>query len=42
MSFVADIAEAKQWQDHGASSFLLQSDQAFLLAGAAKLVTTLR
>jgi len=40
--FVADLAEAKQWQDHGASLFLLQSDQAFLLAGAAKLAAALR
>jgi len=40
--FVADVAEAKQWQDHGASLFLLQSDQAFLLAGAAKLAAALR
>ena len=40
--FVTDVAEAKQWQDHGASLFLLQSDQAFLLAGAANLVSALR
>ncbi len=40
--FVADVAEAKQWQDHGASLFLLQSDQAFLLAGAAKLAAAFR
>ncbi len=40
--FVADVAEAKQWQDHGASLFLLQSDQAFLLAGAANLTAALR
>ncbi len=40
--FVTDVAEAKQWQDHGASLFLLQSDQAFLLAGAAKLAAALR
>ncbi len=40
--FVADVAEAKQWQDHGASLFLLQSDQSFLLAGARDLVSALR
>ena len=40
--FVTDVAEAKRWQDHGASLFLLQSDQAFLLAGAAKLAAALR
>ena len=40
--FVTDVAEAKQWQDHGASLFLLQSDQAFLLAGAAKLAAAFR
>ncbi len=40
--YVADVAEAKQWQDHGASLFLLQSDQAFLLAGAAKLAAAFR
>jgi len=40
--FVADVAEAAQWQDHGASFFLLQSDQAFLLAGAAKLAAAFR
>ncbi len=40
--FVSDVAEAKQWQDHGASLFLLQSDQAFLLAGAARLAAALR
>ncbi len=40
--FVADVAEAKQWRDHGASLFLLQSDQAFLLAGARDLVSALR
>ena len=40
--FVADLAEAKQWQDHGASLFLLQSDQSFLLAGAAKLAAAFR
>jgi 2-keto-3-deoxy-L-rhamnonate aldolase RhmA len=40
--FVADVAEAKQWRDHGASLFLLQSDQAFLLAGAANLAAALR
>jgi len=40
--FVADVAEAKQWQDHGASLFLLQSDQSFLLAGAAKLSAAFR
>jgi len=40
--FVTDVAEARQWQDLGASLFLLQSDQAFLLAGAAKLTAALR
>jgi 2-keto-3-deoxy-L-rhamnonate aldolase RhmA len=40
--FVADVAEAKQWRDHGASLFLLQSDQSFLLAGAANLAAALR
>jgi len=40
--FVADIAEAAQWQELGASSFLLQLDQAFLLSGAAGLAATLR
>ncbi len=40
--FVTDVAEAKQWRDHGASLFLLQSDQAFLLAGAANLTAALR
>ncbi|MCZ6808671.1 MAG: 4-hydroxy-2-oxovalerate aldolase, partial [Proteobacteria bacterium] len=40
--FVSDVTEAKKWQEHGASLFLLQSDQAFLLAGAAKLAAALR
>jgi 2-keto-3-deoxy-L-rhamnonate aldolase RhmA len=40
--FVADLAEAKQWRDNGASLFLLQSDQSFLLAGAAKLAAAFR
>ncbi len=40
--FVADVAEAGQWRDLGASLFLLQSDQAFLLAGAARLAAALR
>jgi 2-keto-3-deoxy-L-rhamnonate aldolase RhmA len=40
--FVSSVSEAKQWQKHGASLFLLQSDQAFLLAGAAKLTAALR
>jgi 2-keto-3-deoxy-L-rhamnonate aldolase RhmA len=40
--FVADVVEAKQWQDHGASLFLLQSDQSFLLSGAARLAAALR
>jgi 2-keto-3-deoxy-L-rhamnonate aldolase RhmA len=40
--FVGDVAEAKQWQKQGASLFLLQSDQAFLLAGAASLTAALR
>ena len=40
--FVADLAEAKEWQENGASLFLLQSDQAFLLAGAANLAAALR
>ncbi len=40
--FVTDVAEVRQWQDLGASLFLLQSDQAFLLAGAAKLTAALR
>lgn|GEM_PF-5088339 len=40
--FVSDVSEAKQWQQHGASLFLLQSAQAFLLAGAAGLIAALR
>ncbi|MCH7822866.1 MAG: aldolase [Proteobacteria bacterium] len=40
--FVTDVAEVRQWQDLGASLFLLQSDQAFLLAGAAKLAAAFR
>jgi hypothetical protein len=39
--FVADLTEAKEWRDNGASLFLLQSDQAFMLAGAARLVAAL-
>ena len=40
--FLPDVAEFRQWQDLGASLFLLQSDQAFLLAGARDLVSVLR
>ncbi len=40
--FLPDVAEFRQWQDLGTSLFLLQSDQAFLLAGAAKLAAALR
>ncbi len=40
--FLPDAAEFRQWQDLGASLFLLQSDQAFLLAGARDLVFALR
>ena len=39
---VAVVDEAKQWQKKGASLFLLQSDQAFLMAGARNLVAALR
>jgi hypothetical protein len=40
--FVADLAEAAQWHEPGASLFLLQLDQAFLLSGAAGLAAALR
>ncbi len=40
--FVANIEEAKYWTEKGASLFLLASDQAFLIAGARKLVSALR
>ena len=40
--FVSDIEEAEQWIEKGASLFLLSSDQAFLAAGASKLVSKFR
>ncbi|MEM7568406.1 MAG: aldolase/citrate lyase family protein [Pseudomonadota bacterium] len=36
--FTANVAELGQWQDLGASLFLLGSDHNFMLAGVAKLV----
>ena len=40
--FVRNVEEAKYWKGKGASLFLLASDQAFLIAGARKLVSALR
>ncbi len=40
--FVADVEEARNWTEKGASLFLLASDQAFLIAGARDLVSALR
>ncbi|MCU0759698.1 MAG: aldolase/citrate lyase family protein [Steroidobacteraceae bacterium] len=40
--FVADPAEARQWTAHGASLFILGSDQGFLLSGARALVEAVR
>lgn len=40
--FVADPAEARQWTAHGASLFILGSDQGFLLSGARALVQAVR
>ena len=40
--FVANVEEAKDWTEKGASLFLLASDQQFLLAGARNLVSALR
>lgn len=40
--FVGDISEVPHWQSRGASFFLLGSDHAFVLRGAASLVETFR
>jgi len=40
--FLPDVEEARGWRDKGASLFMLASDQAFLLAGAAKLAAAFR
>ncbi len=40
--FVSNFEEARHWTEKGASLFLLASDQAFLLAGAAELAAALR
>ncbi len=40
--FLPDVEEARGWRDKGASLFMLASDQAFLLAGAAKLAASFR
>ena len=40
--FVSEVEEAGHWMEKGASLFLLQSDQSFLLAGAAKLAAAFR
>ena len=40
--FVGDMDEIPQWQEAGASLFLLSSDHSFLMQGAAKLVRRFR
>lgn len=40
--FLPRAGDAALWRDHGASMFLLQSDQEFLLKGAAALVASVR
>lgn len=40
--FTPSIAELPKWKDHGASLFLLDSDQGFLLSGARKLAGLIR
>ncbi len=40
--FLARAGDAAHWQGHGASLFILQSDQDFLLKGAAALVSSVK
>ncbi len=40
--FTPSFDELPSWKDHGASLFLLESDQGFLLAGARKLADSIR
>lgn len=40
--FVANAAEARTWIPHGASVFVLASDQSFLVAGAQRLLAEVR
>ena len=40
--FTPSVDELPDWKDHGASLFLLDSDQGFLLAGARRLAAAIR
>ena len=40
--FMPAIEELPGWKDHGASLFLLESDQGFLLSGARRLADSIR
>jgi 2-keto-3-deoxy-L-rhamnonate aldolase RhmA len=40
--FLSRVEDVAQWRGKGASLFLLGSDHAFLLAGAAQLVQAAR